>query len=66
MEKRYGLICEHKMEGPLIWESQPMTYFEASARARKVQDNPNIIRVAVFAMQYATGNETLIPKESEF
>jgi hypothetical protein len=65
MSKRYGLIVESKYEGPLIWESKPLTSLEASKKMRDLVASSNIIRVAVFEMKYETGNETLIPEVYE-
>lgn len=66
MVKRYGVVVEHKAEKELIWESHPMTYADACAKMREIIGNNNIIRCAVFSMNYVSGNENLIPKESEF
>lgn len=61
--KCYGLIVEWKSEGPLIMEGKPMTYEHAFEKARKLQDTPHVIRIAVFKMQGDVwGNDTLIPK----
>ncbi len=65
MSKRYGLIVETKDEGPLIWESKPMTSHQAYEKMKIAKDWQNTIRVAVFEMAYMYGNETLIPGDDE-
>lgn len=60
--KGYGLIVEWKSEGPLIIEGKPMTYHKAREKAQKFEDNPKVIRVAVFEIKGGYwGNDTLIP-----
>ncbi len=59
--KRYGLICESKTEGPIIFEGYPMTREEALSKMHEFARSNNIIRVAVFEMKYAGfGNYALI------
>ena len=65
MSKKYGLIIEYKHEGPLIWESKPLTSAEASEKMRDLMKSSHIIRIAVFEMVYQNGNETLIPEGDE-
>jgi hypothetical protein len=60
--KKYGVIFEHKGEGPLIAESFPLTYEAARERMTHLLENHHIIRVAIFEMAFVVGNETLIPK----
>lgn len=60
--KCYGLIVEWKSEGPLIMEGKPMAHNEARQMAQRFEDNPRVIRVAIFKMQGGYwGNDTLIP-----
>jgi hypothetical protein len=60
----YGIIFEHKAEGPLIMETYPLTYEKASELLKSLSRDPHIIRVAIFSLKYETGNKTLI-KEIE-
>lgn len=63
--KKYGVIFEHKAEQPIIFETKPMSLDEARERMQTLLADSRIIRVAVFEMKYAIGNETLVPQEKE-
>ena len=65
MSKRYGLIVETKTEGPLIWESRPMTRYRATEQMHRIKEYSSVIRAAVFEMSFEYGNETLIPEDEE-
>lgn len=60
MSEKYGVIFEQKFEQPLIMEGKPMAYEEAVIRMQEVSKSSHVIRVAVFKLEYETGNETLI------
>lgn len=60
--KIFGIIVEWKEEGPLIMEGKPMSEEDARGRMREIARQANVIRVAVFSMDHADGNETLIEK----
>lgn len=62
-EKAYGVICEWKLEGPLVMEGSLATYDEAVKRMQSLSAQNSAIRVAVFRAVYRQGNETLLPKE---
>lgn len=64
-EKAYGVIVEWKDEGPLVMESQLMTYDEAYNRKATFVDDKRVIRVAMFKAIHISGNETLLPKEND-
>lgn len=61
----YGIIYEHKCEEALIKETRPLTYEEASLAMRQMKEHQDIIRVAIFKLEYATGNKLLIEEEKE-
>jgi hypothetical protein len=63
--KVYGVIVESKDEGPMIMEGFLATYDQAHARMRSIAARPNVIRVAMFKAVYSTGNNALIPQESQ-
>ena len=60
---KYGIIVETKMEQPLIWETKPLDYEEATNQARIFAQRTDVVRVVVFAIHYEIGNENLIEKE---
>jgi hypothetical protein len=59
----YGIMAEHKLDGPIIMGSKIFDYNHAYERMRILANNPDIIRVAIFKISYEYGNETLINQQ---
>lgn len=59
----YGIVAECTLEAPLIWEQRPLTREEAHCKLREFAGRPNIIRAAIFRMDFVDGNETLVEKD---
>lgn len=63
-EKIYGIIVEWKDEGPLIMEGYLASYDDAFKRMKTCSSDNRVIRVAMFKAVYESGNQLLLPKES--
>ena len=58
----YAVMLEWKNEGPLVMESKPLTYDEASAKLSAAIEQPKVIRGAVVELKYEHGNAAVLTR----
>lgn len=59
----YAVLAERRQEGPILWETTGPNSGEdgVGATYTRFLADPDVVRVAVVKLEYAYGNELLLP-----